>query len=209
MWNKKNILEICNQLWIGGTEKTLQIFCKYLNHNKYNIFVCGLFKWWVREKLIKPFVSDILIANWNIEEIKKFIIKYNINIVHWHSITQSPWIEFDKSKELLSFLKNNGINIIETSPFPLYNYDMDSLLDYRFFVSKNTLLKFIEENNIKDISKYDYLYNPLDTNFLKDNILGLIEKKNLRNNLWVNDTDILVWILWRDDLWRWDNNFIY
>lgn len=208
MKNNKNILEICNQLWIWWTEKTLQIFCKYLDKTKYNIFACWIFKWWVRESLIKENVIELLIANWDINKIKEFIIKNNINIVHWHSITQNIWEEFTKSIELLDFLKNKNIKIIETAPFALYNEKIDKFLDYRFFVSKNTLLKFIEKFNIKDIKKYDYLYNPLDIELLKNNILSIDEIKKIRNELWVFNSDILIWMIWRDDLWRWDNNFI-
>jgi hypothetical protein len=65
----------------------------------------------------------------------------------------------------------------------LYNEKIDKFLDYRFFVSKNTLLKFIEKFNIKDIKKYDYLYNPLDIELLKNNILSIDEIKKIRNEL--------------------------
>jgi hypothetical protein len=65
----------------------------------------------------------------------------------------------------------------------LYNEKIDKFLDYRFFVPKNTLLKFIEKFNIKDIKKYDYLYNPLDIELLKNNILSIDEIKKIRNEL--------------------------
>lgn len=210
MENKKNILEICNWLWIWWTEKTLQIFCKYLDKNKYNVFTCWIFKWWEREELIKEHVLDLLVANWDTEKIKEFTLKNNINIVHWHSITQSPWIEFEKSLELLKFFKDNNIKIIETSPFALYNKEVDDLLNYRFFVSKNTLLKFIQKFKINiNNNKYDYLYNPIDINLLEFNKITNEERVNIRKKIWIKNDDILVWMIWRDDLWRWDDNFLY
>ena len=33
-----NILEVSNSLGLGGTEKTMQIFCKYLDRSKFTIF---------------------------------------------------------------------------------------------------------------------------------------------------------------------------
>lgn len=209
MDQKINILEICNGLWIGWTEKTMQIFCKYLDKNKYNVFACWLFKWGERKEIIQKYVSDILVAYWEVQQIKDFVIKNHIHIVHWHSITQNAWEEYEKSLELLEFFKSRNIRIIETSPFSLYNERIDDLLDYRFFVSKNTLLKFIEDNSIDNIWKYDYLYNPLDIELLKNNLLNLEEKNSLKKSFWFKNTDILVWMIWRDDLWRWDDSFIY
>jgi len=209
--NKKNILEICNWLWLGWTEKTMQIFCKYLDKNKFNVFACWIFKWWEREKLIESNVSKLLVANWNIKKIKDFVLKNKISIVHWHSITQNPWVEFNKSIELLHFLKKNNIKIIETSPFSLYNEKIDNLLDIKLFVSKTNLLKYFWKfwRKIKDKNKYSFLYNPLDIEELEKYKLSEKERKELRKKYWIWKDDFVIWMLWRDDLWRWDDNFIY
>ena len=39
---KIRVLKACNQLGIGGTEKTIQIFSKYLDRSRFEVFVCGL-----------------------------------------------------------------------------------------------------------------------------------------------------------------------
>lgn len=211
MENKKNILEICNQLWIWWTEKTMQIFCKYLNKDKYNIFSCGIFSWWEREAKINEYSKDLLIANWDIDLIKKFTIKNKIDIVHWHSITYSWWENFNKSIELLKFFKESKIKVIETCPFSLYNEKIDNLLDLKLFVSKNSLLKFFIRywKNIKNKNKYNFLYNPLDIEELEKNKINRKDIINERLKLWVNEKDTLIWFIWRDDLWRWDDNFIF
>lgn len=36
-----NVLEICGSLGLGGTEKTMQIFCKYLSKDKFTVFGAG------------------------------------------------------------------------------------------------------------------------------------------------------------------------
>lgn len=210
MENKINILEICNQFWIGGTEKTIQIFCKYLDKTKYNIFACWIFKWWMREKLIKENVVELLIANWNIKKIKEFIIKNQINIVHWHSITSNPWIEFQKSIDLLNFCKENNIKIIETSPFSIFNEKIDSLLDLKLFVSKTSLIKFFYKfwNKIFIKDKYSYLYNPLDTEELEKYRLNNEEKLELKEKYWIKKSDFVIWKVWRASLWKWDDTII-
>lgn len=210
MENKKNILEICNQLWIGGTEKTLQIFCKYLDKTKYNVFACGIFKWGAREEFIKPYVSDLFIAYWDVNKIKEFVIKNNINIVHWHSITQSPWEEFNKSIELLEFFKNNSIKVIETSPFSLYNEKIDDLLHIKLFVSKTSLVKFFYKfwDKLKNKSKYFFLYNPLDVEELEKYRLNKEQKNELRKKHWLKENDFVIWKVWRASLWKWDDTII-
>jgi len=210
MEDKKNILEICNWLWIWWTEKTLQIFCKYLDKNRYNVFACWIFKWWKREELIKDHVLDLLVANWDINKIKEFTLKNNINIVHWHSITQSPWVEFEKSLELLKFFKENNIKIIETSPFSLYNDQIDNLLDIKLFVSKTNLIKYFWKfwKVLKDKSKYSYLYNPLDVADLEKYRLNNDEKTKLREKYWIWKNDFVIWKVWRASLWKWDDTII-
>ena len=39
---KIRVLQACNQLGIGGTEKTIQVFSKYLDRSKFDVFACGL-----------------------------------------------------------------------------------------------------------------------------------------------------------------------
>lgn len=211
MKKKKNILEICNQLWIWWTEKVMQIFCKYLDKDKYNVFACWIFKWWERKKLIKNNVLDLLVANGDIGKVKDFIRKNMIDIIHWHSISQNPWIEFEKSIELLKFCRENNIKIIETSPFSLYNEKIDDLLDIKLFVSKTNLIKYFWKfwKKLKNKGKYSFLYNPLDIDELEKYRLNKQQKKEVRKKYGIWENDFVIWMVWRDDLWRWDNNFLY
>ena len=39
---KIRILQACNQLGIGGTEKSIQVFSKYLDRSRFEVFACGL-----------------------------------------------------------------------------------------------------------------------------------------------------------------------
>lgn len=39
---KIRVLQACNQLAIGGTEKTLQVFSKYLDRSRFEVYACGL-----------------------------------------------------------------------------------------------------------------------------------------------------------------------
>lgn len=210
MKKKKNILEICNQLWIWWTEKVMQIFCKYLDKDKYNVFACWIFRWWEREELIKNNVSDLLVANGDIGKVKDFIRKNMIDIIHWHSISQNPWIEFEKSIELLKFCRENNIKIIETSPFSLYNEKIDDLLYLKLFVSKTNLIKYFWKfwKKLKNKDKYSFLYNPLDIDELEKYRLNKQQKKEVRKKYGIWENDFVIWKVGRANLWKWEDTII-
>lgn len=203
------VLEICNQLGIGGTEKAMQIFCKHLTQAWVYVVACGAFAWWEREDMIKAYTKATLIANGNIKLIKKFIKQHKINVVHWHSLAHK-WIEHSKSLELLKFCKNNWITLIETSPFSLYNKDIDNLLDTKIFVSKSNVIKYFWKFAHKHLQyeKYDYMYNPLDCEELEKYVLSYAEKIRLRKKYNIPPGAFVIGKVGRANLWKWDDTII-
>src|ERR1700690_4234808 len=114
----KNILEITNNFGLGGTEKTMQIYCKYLNKKKFNVFACGFLGDGPRKKYIQNNVKDILVANGDGKKVIEFIKKNNIDIFHYHNIIITKNIrnkDKDKLVEVLMYCRENGIMTIETS----------------------------------------------------------------------------------------------
>lgn len=200
-----NILFLLPKFWIWWTEKTAYIFMKSLK-NQYNVYSASIFSWWERYHDFKNDSLDILIAYENFEKLKNFVIKYKINIVYMH------WISWHKnSTEFISFLirlRDSNIKIIETSPFSLYTPNTEKYLDYKLFVSKWSLLKFLWKFKKPKITNYDFLYNPLDINELKKHIIDNIKKQKIRLSLWIKDWDFVVWKIWRNDLWKWDDTII-
>src|SRR5438034_2452990 len=71
---KIRILQVCNQLGIGGTEKTIQVFSKYLDRSRFEVFVCGLRAGGPRvqelERLGIPVIVQPCELNTLIEELK-------------------------------------------------------------------------------------------------------------------------------------------
>lgn len=210
MTEKINILEICNGLWIWWTEKTMQIFCKYLDISKFNVYCVWLFRWWEREFEIKKYVRELCIANWDIQKVKQLVINHSIDIVHWHSITVNPGSDYEKSLELLQFLKSHWIRIIETSPFSLYDKEIDSLLDMKLFVSGTNLVKYFWKfgEKIENRDKYHYLYNPLDIKELEKFRLNQQQKWELREKYGIAKEAFVIWKVWRANLWKWDDAII-
>lgn len=205
---KTNILEVVNDFGIGGTERTMQVYCKYLDKNKFKVYACGFFYGGPREKFIRKYTSNMLIANGSSNKVINFIKNHNIQILHYHGISRN-----DKRKgsveKVLSYCKKNGIKTIETSPFSLFENKIDSLLDIRIFVSKASLLKFFwKYKNEQKKSKYLYLYNPIDLKDLKKYYLGEKERKLLREKMGVGEGEFVIGKVGRADFWKWSDEII-
>src|SRR5437870_8355148 len=71
---KIRVLQVCNQLGIGGTEKTIQVFSKYLDRSRFEVFVCGLHAGGPRvqelERLGIPVIVKPFDLNTLVEELK-------------------------------------------------------------------------------------------------------------------------------------------
>ncbi len=201
----KNLLFVLLKLWIWWTEKTAYIYMKSLSH-EFNVFTVAINKWWERYDDFKKYSNDILIAEWNYQKIKDFTIKNKIDIIYMH------WVSWHKnSSELIDFLKwakEKNIKIIETSPFSLFTPETEKFLDYKLFVSKTSLLKFLWKFKSPNITKYDYLYNPLDTELLEWYRINNTEKQKEREKIWIKKCDFVIWKVWRADLWKRDDTII-
>jgi glycosyltransferase involved in cell wall biosynthesis len=203
-----NILEITDDYGLGGTQKTLQIYCKYLNKKKLNIFACGFLSGGPREKFIKPHVKKMLVVNGDENILIDFIKNNKINIFHYHGFSRNLYTK--NMVKILKYCRNNGIKIIETSPFSLYNKDIDSLIDYRLFVSKANVAKFFWKYGkiIKNLNKFSYFYNPLDINELKKYLLTKNQISEVKNSLNIKQEDFVIGKLGRADIWKWSDEII-
>lgn len=201
----KNLLFLLPKLWLGWTEKTAYIYMKSLR-NDFNVFIASIFQWGERLNDFSEIWNDILIAEWDYQKIKDFTIKNKIDIIYMH------WVSWRKnSPELIEFLKwtrEKNIKIIETSPFSLFTPDTEEFLDYKLFVSKTSLLKFLWKFKKPSATKYDYLYNPLDIELLEKYCISNIERENEREKIWIQRTDFVIWKVWRADLWKRDDTII-
>ncbi len=201
----KNLLFLLPGFWLWWTEKTAYIYMKSLK-KEFNVFSASIFWWWARLMDFKNCGEDTLVAEWDYWKIKEFIVKNNIDIIYMHWISKSK-----NTKELINFLdwvKNNWIIIIETSPFSVFSPDTDKYIDYKLFVSKGSLLKFLRKFKNSKITKYDYLYNPIDSDYLQKFVLDKEQKIKEREKLWINKEDFVIWKVWRADLWKWDDTII-
>ncbi len=93
---KLRVIHYCNQLSLGGTERTMELFCKYLNHEKFEIFAVSMR---LRESFIKKFrvYFGLLIRN------RVAITKYKI----WsHRMARVPNFERILGKQNVIIVNN-------------------------------------------------------------------------------------------------------
>jgi len=202
------VLEVCNKLGLGGTEKTTQIFCKYLDRNKFYVHSCGFFEGGAREKLIEKSSSGHFIAKGNPEVFYNYLAKNDIKIIHWHGLERVSSKEVSTTIQLLKHCKNNGIRVIETSPFPTHQQEIDNLLDKRLFVSKTALLKFLWKYNPSNKLKYDFLYNPVDDALLKNLEITKTDILQFKKSAGIAENELVICRIGRKDWWRWDTQIL-
>ena len=206
-----NVLEICGSLGLGGTEKTMQIFCKYLSKDKFTVFGAGFLEGGERHDLINSYVKELIIAGGSSEIIINFIKENAIEILHWHALpTKKRRSQHREVYKILQFCKTNRIKIIETSPFSTFDKNMDDLVDIKLLVSQTNLIKFIYKykKQLSNISKYGYLYNPLDLDDLEMNIMSSDLIAQRKNELGIKKEDFVIGKVGRANLWKWDDAII-
>ena len=179
--NKVKIIEISNELGLGGTEYALQLYCKFLNKNHFDIIVIALYQGGPREKLIKDIGVNVIVLNGDL--IKLALLIQQTDVFHWHG---GGWVNhdiFDIIKEYKPKL------IIQTNVFGLYDHSpLYKLLDYDLFISKMILARRIQEDkDLVDnfIKKRRVLSYPVDVDYINCHLPtnSQIKKFKQDNNL--------------------------
>ena len=75
------ILHVCNQLDLGGSEKTIQIFCKYLDRSQFEVFVYGRLRGGVRVKEIERLGVPVFVGPADLDALVRDL---KIDICHVH-----------------------------------------------------------------------------------------------------------------------------
>lgn len=155
--SKIRILEFSNQWSMGGTEKTSQLFMKYLNKDKFTVFAAG-WRGGDRLELIKPLVEDVFISDDTIKMIE-WIRSKKIDIVHFHRMG-------DPDHQLIDTFRGAGIKIlIEHNIFAHFDNTADrTSIKKHIFVSKAQKEIYKQRASfLYEDSKCVSIYNPVET----------------------------------------------
>lgn len=94
--SKINVLEFSNQWSLGGTEKSAQLFMKYLDKDKFNVWAAG-WRGGPRVELIKEYAQEVFITE-DIKEMQNWMALHDFDIVHFHRAGNTESILIDTFK---------------------------------------------------------------------------------------------------------------
>lgn len=154
--SKINVLEFSNQWSLGGTEKSAQLFMKYLDKDKFNVWAAG-WRGGPRVELIKEYVQEVFI-NEDIKEMQTWMALHDFDIVHFHRAGNTESI-------LIDTFKLAGIPVlVEHNIFGQFDSSGDNdEIDRHIFVSN--IQKKLYSQRAGDgyvESKCIALYNPVE-----------------------------------------------
>lgn len=197
-----NVMQICNQLDVGGTEKALETFTRFLNKDIFDVCVCGI-QGGVREKMLREDGYEVYIVGDNYENLVQLMRDKRIDIVHIHRSGQNEPLPIKAAKEA------NVTVIIETNVFGKYdNSELGKLIDFHLLISKTASLRYVQNADIsinRFSNKCRVLYNPV--NLEKFDIYRASEERiwRFKSEMGIDKNTPLICRVGRPDINKWDS----
>jgi glycosyltransferase involved in cell wall biosynthesis len=149
---KIRVLQACNQLGIGGTEKTIQVFSKYLDRSRFEVFVCGLQAGGPRaDELAKLGVTVVVQP----PDLDALIRDLKIDVYHVYRAG-------DYEPGTLPHKRNGTPKIVETNVFNAIDHAENTLIDAHVFFSEWSRLDYLSKYCRFHGKRYEVLYGPID-----------------------------------------------
>lgn len=152
MNRKIRVLHVCNQLDLGGTEKALQIFCKYLDKSRFEVYACGRVRGGARVALLEKLGIPVIIAPRSVTDVVR---ELKIDICHVH---RAGGTEPGSLPEKM----NGWPKIVETNVFNAFDAQEGGRIDRHFFVSEYSKNYYLSHYAVSDAARCQVLYNPID-----------------------------------------------
>ncbi len=152
MAKKIRVLHVCNQLGIGGTEKAIQIFAKYMDRSRFEVLVCGLKAGGIRVSQIKQLGVPVFLQPSNIN---RLVEEHKIDVYHVHRAGDyEPGTLPDKNR--------GGAKIVETNIFNSIDTQENDRIDCHLFPSRWSKNRYASDYALLANVRYEALYLPVD-----------------------------------------------
>ncbi|HQY58636.1 MAG: glycosyltransferase family 4 protein [Nitrospira sp.] len=149
---KIRVLHVSNRLELGGTEKTLQIFCQYLDKSRFEVFACGRMGGGVRVEALERYGIPVFIEP---PDLTQLVRDYHIDICHVHRAgTYEPGS--------LPARRPGGPRVVETNVFHALDEQEGDRIDCHCFVSESSRSTYFRRYGAQPGKRYEVLYNPVD-----------------------------------------------
>jgi len=155
---KVRIIEAGNELGLGGTEYTIQLFSKYLNPDLFTVQVVGLHKGGERAELIRQLGITVHLLEGDYTRLGQLLDE--TDVIHWHGDgTMHPSL-------VATLTAHRPKMIIQTNIFGSYDHSpFYNLIDYDLYVSQMILIRrmwYDRDLGINFNAKRKVLPNPVD-----------------------------------------------
>jgi glycosyltransferase involved in cell wall biosynthesis len=152
MSTRIRVLHVCNQLDLGGTEKALQIFCKYLDKERFEVYACGRVRGGARVPLLEKLGIPVIIAPRSVTDLVR---ELKIDIYHVHRAG-------DSEPGSLPEHHQGKPRIVETNVFNAFDAQESARIDCHFFVSDYSKRYYESHYPVTSPARCEVLYNPID-----------------------------------------------
>ena len=150
--SKIRVLKSIGRLDIGGTEKALQVFSKYLNKSRFEVIVCARERGGCRAELLKDMGIPVIIGPVHVNDI---VHEYKIDIFHaYRSGHYEPGSLPDKI--------NGWPRIVQTNVFHDFDPIEGDKIDCCLFMSEFSKGRYQARGNQETRTVYGVMYNPVD-----------------------------------------------
>jgi len=149
---KIRVLQACNQLGIGGTEKTLQTFSKYLDKSRFEVFACGLLAGGPRVAELEKLGVQVIVQPEDLDALSRDL---KIDIYHVYRAG-------DYEPGTLPRKRNGTPKIVETNVFNAIDHAENYLIDAHVFFSEWSRLDYLSKYCRFPGKRYEVLYGPID-----------------------------------------------
>ncbi|HET9961234.1 MAG TPA: glycosyltransferase [Nitrospiraceae bacterium] len=149
---KIRVLHVTNRLELGGTEKTLQIFCQYLDKSRFEVLVCGRLGGGVRADELRRAGIRVITQP---PDLTDLVREEKIDICHVH---RAGAHEPGTLPQRLSA----RTRVVETNVFHMYDEQESDRIDCHCFVSESSKRIYLQRHGARPGVRYEVLYNPVD-----------------------------------------------
>lgn len=149
---KIRLLHMCNQLDLGGTEKALQIFCKYLDKSRFEVFACGWLRGGVRVRELEKLGIPVIL---NPGDIDALVRELKVDICH---VYRSGHFEAASLPRKV----NGSPRIVETNIFGDCDYVEGASIDCHVFISEFLRNQYLAKHGRRPGAEHEVLYMPVD-----------------------------------------------
>jgi len=149
---KIRVLQACNQLGIGGTEKSIQVFSKYLDRSRFEVFACGLRAGGPRAAELERLGVKVIIQPPDLDVLMRDL---KVNVYHVYRAG-------DYEPGTLPRKRNGTPKIVETNVFNAIDHAETCLIDAHVFFSEWSRLDYLSKYCRFPGKRYEVLYGPID-----------------------------------------------